>query len=226
MPKKRVSGKKVKKVGGKERPKRWILPVIVIFIVLAVIVILLQAYPIKWASSLEKAVEIVDKIDEEHNISFSDYKNGIYYLQSNPRYPNPFNFDEMDTVVREYKSVWGNEPVNLFIDFRSFLVEAEKYYRLSLKSSKGDLAKYGVSCSNRQYVLDSINNTQKSIEKLNLMLQSLGSLKQKYPDEFNFLNISNKWIKLMNTTAEDFQGEIDYKKDTWNRLCGNSTGFV
>jgi len=203
--------------------RKLALPIVIIAFVALLLVVLLKIYPIKIASSFEEAVSIIDEIDKSHNISFSDYERGIPYLISKPRYPNPLNTPEIDILVREYKSIIGDEAVNLFTSFRAHLAEAEKYYKLSTKTYRADIHHYGISCSNREYVVESISNINKSIDELNLSVKSITNLKQKYPQNFNFLNISENWIKLMNDSMVDFQAEIDYKITEWNKFCKNNT---
>ena len=226
MPKKKAAKKKsVTKMQKPEKIKeraKWILPVVIIFIVIAAILMALQMGIFgKRAGRFEEAVSMVNEIDRAHNISFSSYEKGIIYLESHPRYPNPFNFDEMDIMLKEYRSIAGDDAVKLFIDFRSFLVESEKYYRLSMVSSKADPHKYGMSCKNGPVLFDSINNTQRSISSIKSMLQSLNGLKENYSDEYNQLNISDKWVNLMNKTITDLRAEITFKKDYWGQFCGN-----
>jgi hypothetical protein len=230
---KRKARRSAEKQENNARGFRWVWPaVIIIFIVLAVLVVYLQKpglldFSSKKAKTFEDAVRLVSKIDANHNISFSDYKKGIFYLESHPRYPNPFNFDEMDVVLNEYGSIVAessDESARLFVDFRKQLVEAEKYYRLSRSSSKGDLHQYGVSCKNYPYYVSSLENTNASIEKIELMLETLKDLKEKYPENYNSLNLSGDWVKLMNDEITDFNAEMKYKIDLWDQFCiGNQT---
>jgi hypothetical protein len=225
MPKRSVK-EKAKKIEAKKRMPKWILPAIIIAAIIAAVFVIWQSGIFgRYAPSFNDAVKMVGGIDKAHHISFSNYQKGIYYLESHPRYPNPFNFDEMGSVAKEYRSIVGNEAVKLFIDFRSNLVEAEKYYRLSKKSSRGQPGTYGVECKNEPYFLEALNNTEKSIEKVNLMLESLGQLREKYPSEYESLNISDNWVKLMNNTPVDFTAEMQYNKDVFYQFCNktNST---
>ncbi len=234
MAKKKVVRKKkaavAKKLQKENDGSRWVLPaIILIFIVLAAFVVAMQKpewfkfLSIKRAGSFSEGMELVNKIDRAHNISFSDYSRGIYYLSSHPRYPNPLNFEEMDKVTGEYQTVVGDDAVNLLADFRSYLVEAEKYYRLSGKTYKSNLDKYGVSCKNAPDVNESIGNKLKSIENINLMLGALENLKQNHTQEYNSLNLSEVWVNKIAAEAVDFRGEIKYNQDLWNRFCGNKT---
>ena len=142
MAKKKVVQKKkatvAKKLKKDNADGKWVLPaVIIVFIVIAAFVVVIQKpewfgfSPVKRAGSFSEGMELINKIDLAHNISLSSYSKGIGYLSSHPRYPNPLNFDEMDEVAGEYQTVVGDDAVNLLADFRSYLVETEKYYRLS-----------------------------------------------------------------------------------------------
>ncbi len=221
------AGKSVKKGSGKnEKPRknRWV-GIAVIVVVFALILFLFSYsafFSGRKASTFGEAVQMVEEIDSAHNISFSDYQRGLYYLEDNPRYPNPLNFDEMEVVLEEYDEIRGDGNVELFTDFRINLLEAEKYYRLSQKSYKADLHNYGLRCKNEPYILESINNTGKSVENIREMLANLDELNEKYPEDFNSLNISGEWIKIMANEIIDLEAEASYKKAFFNNFCNET----
>ena len=80
--------KKRFKMAKKEKPKsgRWVLPAVIIVFIVLLAVVLWFLFPVKIAKDFGQAVSFADEIDKAHNISFSDYSRGIYYLISNPRY--------------------------------------------------------------------------------------------------------------------------------------------
>ncbi|MBW3022713.1 hypothetical protein KY308_01250 [Candidatus Woesearchaeota archaeon] len=172
--------------------------------------------------SFEDAVQMVQKIDSEHNISFSDYDNGFYYIYHNPR-ADPLNVGEIDDILKQYSRIHGDEAVQLFIDFRMNLLEAEKYFKISKKSSKGDIFEYGLRCRNEPYIFESIENQNISAQRISASTTSLLALKSKYPDEFSLLGISDDWIDLYLAMPEDFQAEIEYTLENFNKFCLNST---
>jgi len=216
--------KKRFKMAKKEKPKsgRWVLPAVIIVFIVLLAVVLWFLFPVKIAKDFGQAVSFADEIDKAHNISFSDYSRGIYYLISNPRYPNPLNPDEIETLTREYGMVYGSESVKLFTGFRINLANAEKYYKLSGKTYKANLHDYGINCKSRDAVVESIENLNKSIQNLNIAINNIAELEQKYPSEFGILNISQDWINLINASGEDFQAEIEYKITEWNKFCNNT----
>lgn len=225
--KKSVEQKPVREAKG----RKWVLPVlIIVFIAIVVFVIYLQwpnmskMFADRHADSFDEAVKIVGEIDQSHNISFSQYEKGIYYLDSNPRYPNPFNFDEMDVVIKEYNSIKSansvKSAVELFKSFRINLVDTERYYRMSKKSGRADLQKNGVSCKNEPYVNESIANKRKAIDSANEMFAALDTLKKDYTVEYNSLNLSEKWVDLIKNIPVDLEAEITFTQQTWNQFCG------
>lgn len=176
--------------------------------------------------TFDEAVKKISQIDSRHNISFSDYEKGLFYLRAKPRYPNPFNVAEMQEVLEEYSAIVGDRAANLFVDFRKNLLEAEMHYRLSYKRWEGDIQNNPLQCKNKGYIAESIAHQNSSIKKINAMLINVTELKVNYPNEFSKLNISEKWIKLMNDTITDFNGDITYKLDFYNRFCLNKTGPI
>ena len=172
--------------------------------------------------SFEDAVKEVEKIDARHNISFSDYDKGIEYLYTHPP-RDPLNSGEIDPVIREYSRIKGDEPVNLFIDFRKNFFEADKYYKLSHKTYKADLHKYGMQCKNEQYIAESLGNKNISAQRMNASLMSLLLLKEKYPDNFKMLGISEEWIGLYHDLQIDFKAEMRYNEDLFKEFCSNQT---
>jgi len=194
---------------------------ILIFSVLVILFVFFLVFKQKHYS-FDEAVEKINRIDERHNVSFSDYQKGLFYLRYHPRYPNPFNVDEIKEVIKEYSKINGDEPTNLFVDFRKNLLEAEMNYRLSYKNYKGDIQNYPLQCRNKNYVYESVAYQNESIREINEMLTNLSLLKERYPIEFSKLNISEDWIKLMNNTIVDFQADIDFKLETFNQFCNKS----
>jgi len=172
--------------------------------------------------SFEDAVKEIQKIDENHNVSFSDYEKGLEYIYSHPpKYP--LNAGQIEPIVRGYAKIRGNEAVNLFVDFRKNLLEADKYYKLSQKTYKADPHTYGLRCSYLPYIQESAKNQNLSAQKLNASVTSLSLLKEKYPDNFEMLNISDSWIKLYSAIQEDFKAEISYKAGMFDSFCSNNT---
>ncbi len=220
--KKKISKKKnsvSEKTEAKSKKPFFILIIIAVAIIVTLMLVIFPK-----AYSFEEAVQKVEKIDNSYNISFSDYSKGLYYLQYNPRYPHPLNPPEMDEIIKKYSSIKGEEPVELFIDFRTSLMEAEKHYRQSKKSYKGEPVKYGVYCSQSEKLNASIENTEKTIEKMKEALSSIEKLRQEYPEKFEMLEISEDWIDLLSDEAIDFKAEIRYKRETFDEICyGNVT---
>lgn len=172
------------------------------------------------ATSFNKAVNLISEIDEAHQISFDSYEKGIYYLESHPRYPNPFNFNEMDQVISEYSALKADDKAaNLYIDFRINLLEAEKYYRLSKKSARSDIHLYGIRCRDAPIVVESIHNIYNSIDELNQTFETLMKLKEKYPKNYNSLELSEEFVDKISKESIDFEAEITFKTDNWKDFC-------
>lgn|SRR3989338_6632028 len=172
--------------------------------------------------SFEDAVNAIEKIDAKYNVSFSDYDEGLEYLYHHPP-RDPLNAGEIGPILEDYSRISGDEPVNLLVGFRKNFLEADKYYKLSKKTVKADLSNYGLQCKNEPYIFESIENQNISIQKINESLSSLLLLKEKYPENFAILDISDKWIDLYQDIIIDSQAEITYKIDFFNQFCLNQT---
>ncbi|MEM4336532.1 MAG: hypothetical protein QXG86_00835 [Candidatus Woesearchaeota archaeon] len=192
-----------------------------IFIIIGLVFLFLKPYTMG-IYSFEGAVVKVSKIDSKYNVSFSDYSRGLEYLYSHPP-RDPLNSREIDPIIEEYSKISGDEATNLFIDFRKNLLLADKYYKLSQKTYRADLHKYGIKCSNAPYIFESINNQNISAHVLNKSVSSLLLLKERYPEKFEKLNISESWINLYKNIPIDFEAEIKYKIDLFNSFCANKT---
>jgi hypothetical protein len=219
---KKMNAKKSKK---KKNAFRYI-PVMLAAIVLALGIFAFVSEPsfigfFNTRYSFDDAVKAVEKIDAKYNVSFSDYSKGLMYLYSHPP-KDPLNAWKIDLVLKDYSKISGDEPANLFVNFRENLLEADKYYKLSRKTYKSDIH-YAVVCKNRQYFMESLENKENSLQRINTSLSSLISLKQNYPENFAVLNISEDWINLYSDIQEDFTAEIKYDAETFNSFCSNQT---
>ncbi len=165
------------------------------------------------------AVAKINKIDAANNISFSDYSNGLEYLRMHPRYPDPLNINEIDPITKEYSKVVGAETTNLYASFRKNLLLSEKHYMLAYKTYKGDIEKYGIICSNNESILESFQNKNMSIEFGRNALQNINELKEKYPNEFSQLNISDEWLTNTKNFYIDLEGSLGHQKELYNYFC-------
>jgi hypothetical protein len=173
------------------------------------------------ASNFNGTVDKINAIDKENNISFSDYENGLEYLRTHMRYPDPLNTDEIDPIIKEYAEITttGEEAAGLYVSFRKNILLSEKHYMLAYKSYKGDIKKYGVRCSFNESILESFSNQNKSIALGRDALQDIKALKEKYPNEFSQLNISDEWMEMMDDFYTDSEGDLGYKNQQYEYFC-------
>ena len=172
----------------------------------------------------------LDAIDARHNVSLNDYHNGLTWLRSHPRWPNPFNVPEIEQVLEEYgallpDSATSPKPEALLLTFRIALLEAERHYKLSYKSSLGDIIRYPLKCSNREYILDSINHQNASIEALGRALSAISDLREYYPKEYALLNLSEEMLQKLANERVDFEAEIAFKEESYNAFCTATEGI-
>ncbi len=218
----------------KEEKKSWkgTVLIIALFVVLAAAVILfVKPGYLKGAlsttdSDFKQAVEKFNQIDASHNISFSSYEKGITYLRLHPRYPNPFNFDEMEQVASEYSQITGSEAVNLYAKFRKGLIEAEKLHRKAYVSTEGTLEK-GYKCKYNQSFFEAYDNVMSFKDAGKEAVSALKSLNESYHSEFVYLNISEEWMKNLSRDFELEAATWEFKKDNVvdvnNKHCINDT---
>lgn len=165
------------------------------------------------------AVNKISKIDKANNISFSDYSNGLEYLRTHPRYPDPLNLNEIDPILEKYNKISGSEAVNLYVSFRRNLLLSEKYHQLAYKTYKGVTEEYGIRCSWKDYILESIDNQKKCVEAGTKAVKDIRELKEKYPDKFNQLNISDEWLTNTKNFYIDYEGDVGKKENDYRYFC-------
>lgn len=170
-----------------------------------------------------EAVKRINEIDNNYGISLSDYENGMEYLRAEPRYPNPINPDDIDFIVEKYSEIWGSEPVNLYVSFRKNLLLAEKHYKLAYKSYKGVIEKYGIRCSYKEQILESFENQRNSAQFGQQAISDLKQLRENYPEEFNYLNITDEWITTNKNFFTDLEGDVGRQERKYEYFCLNMT---
>ncbi len=170
-------------------------------------------------NNFKDAVNKINAIDKENGISLSDYENGLEYLRLHPRYPDPLNIEEIDPIIEKYSKVTGDEAANLYVSFRKNLLLSEKHYMLAFKTYKGNIEKYGIRCSYNESILESFSNQNKSISFGTDALKNIKELKEKYPNEFSQLNISDKWLTNTKNTYIDTEGNLGHQKELYNYFC-------
>ena len=170
-------------------------------------------------NNFNDAVAKINKIDAANNISFSDYSNGLEYLRMHPRYPDPLNINEIDPIINKYAKVVGTADTNIYVSFRKNLLLSEKHYMLAYKTYKGDTEKYGIDCSYNESILESFQNKNMSIKLGRNALQNINELKEKYPNEFSQLNISDEWLTNAKNFYIDLEGSLGHQKEIYNYFC-------
>lgn len=182
------------------------------------------------SSDLGALLTQLDAIDARHNISFSDYHNGLAWLRDHPRWPNPFNVPEIEQVIEEYAallpdSAGSSSAEALLLVFRIAILEAERHYKLSYKSSRGDIIRYPLKCSNAEYILDSIAHQNASVEALDRALSAAAELRERYPEEYALLNLSEELLQKLGNERIDFEAEIAFKLESYNAFCVSKGGI-
>jgi len=160
------------------------------------------------------------RIDAEHGTGILDYTQGVSYIRWHPR-ENPLNIGEIDLILEEYDKLKGSTEDGasiLIISARRNLLDSERHYKLAYKTAKGQLTD-GFRCSEKDYIIDSIENLELSAEAGHKAIADLSKIFEKYPETAKLINVSKFWVKLVNVTYDDVANEAGVKEATFNSRC-------
>lgn len=164
-----------------------------------------------------------------------DFKYGVNQINSiNSKYNTnmetyPSDLQQIDSMLAEYEELRklqlekGKEQFNYVIDYRILNLEAEKFYIQGQRFGMSGTTKDGFGCKQRPLIIESAGLRNSSALKGFAAVDLLREFVQKYPEEANFVNLSDKNALFLNATF--YQISRDAKRDSniINSFCPKNT---
>ena len=209
-------------VYGRDRQAVFFVTLIILIIIAAGLV--LSGCSITGNAVFEDTLKKIDEIDSRHGISIQDYSSGVSHFRYNPRFPDPLNAGEVDSVVQEFRALESGlengSASMLLVKAREDLLLSEKFYKLGTKTKKG-LTSSGFRCSNEVFIRAATHNLKMSVGHGREAVENLDIITREYPEKAERINISMFWVKQLNMTYGFLEDDAIKNQRTFDRICGN-----